>query len=316
MRKKNPPKINIGEKYGRWTVVDVERVGNYYRGICHCNCGNTGSVRQDTLLNGESSSCGCYSRELLRTVNSKRGGITVHPLYQRWYDMNRCCLDPRRKDFHHYGGRGISICDDWIKTNPNGFVNFLNDMENSYVEGLELDRVNNDGNYCKENCKWSTRSEQVINRREVDGCCFGVRFLEDGEDTLHLAAMAKKHNMSSRKLQDRITKLGWSLEDALTRGHRVKSYSIIIEGVCYKLGDIFFTNMANRAREYNLPTGQVLRSILKDSVIVMAKINGQEVEILPESVVGKHNPIIINDTKFRDCFKPEYTVLVRSKDAI
>ena len=271
MKKKSPPKINIGEKYGRWLVTDVERVGNYYRGVCQCDCGNIGSVRQDTLLNGQSTSCGCYSKEVVRKVNSKRGGITTHPLYQRWYDLNRRCYDTTRKDFHHYGGRGITVCDDWNKYNPNGFINFLKDMEDSYVEGLEIDRIDNDGNYCRENCKWSTRSEQVINSRNLVSNIGAAHWLNDGEETLHLAAMAKKHNMSPRKLQDRVGKLGWTLEDALLKNHKVKSYLIVIDGKGYKVSDIFFTNVSNRGKSFNVSSGQLQGLYLKMKSILCQK---------------------------------------------
>lgn len=310
MKKKSPPRINIGERYGRWEVLDVERVGNYYRGICQCDCGNTGSIRQDTLLNGQSSSCGCYSKELVRKIKSKKGGITKHPLYQRWYDLNRRCYDPKRKDFHHYGGRGVTVCEDWNKYNPDGFINFLRDMESSYIEGLEIDRINNDGNYCKENCKWSTRSEQVINRREVDGVCFATRFLEDGDDILHLAAMAKKYNMSPKKLQDRIGKLGWSLEDALLKEHKVKSYAIVIEGVHYKVSDIFFTNVANRCKCFGASYAQMLRSLFKEEVKVMAKINGTMETVIYDKLVVDAKPFKIKSEKFIDYFKDNYNIEV------
>lgn len=310
MKKKSPPKINIGEKYGRWLVLDVERVGNYYRGICQCDCGNTGSIRQDTLLNGQSSSCGCYSKEVVRKISSKRGGITKHPLYQRWYDLNRRCYDNTRKDFHHYGGRGITVCDNWNKYNPNGFINFLEDMEESYIDGLEIDRINNDGNYCKENCKWSTRSEQVINSRNIISNIGVVRWLDDGEEILHLTAMAKKHNISPNKLQDRIGKLGWTLEDALSKEHKVKSYTIIIDDIGYKTNDVFFTNISNRCRSFNISTGQLLRSLFKDEVRIMAKINGTMEVVEYDELVADTKPFKIKCAKFSEHFKHNYNIEV------
>ena len=238
------------------------------------------------------------------------GGMTAHPLYRRWYDMNRRCTDPRRKDFYYYGGRGISVCDDWIRTNPNGFYNFLRDMESSYVEGLEIDRVDNDGDYCKDNCKWSTRSEQVINSRTLE-CKIGeVRWLNDGEEILHLTAMAKKYNMSPKKLQDRIDKLGWSLEAALCKEHKVKSYAIMIDDVLYKVSDIFFTNVANRCKCFGVTYAQLLRSLFKDEVKVMAKINGTMESVVYNGVVLDEKPFKINSSKFVDYFKDNYTIEV------
>lgn len=306
MKKKSPPKINIGEKYGRWLVLDVERVGNYYRGICQCDCGNTGSIRQDTLLNGQSSSCGCYSKEVIRKISSKRGGVTTHPLYQRWYDMNRRCYDPTRKDFHHYGGRGITVCDAWNKCNPDGFINFIRDMEESYIEGLEIDRINNDGNYCKENCKWSTRSEQVINSRNIISNIGAVRWLNDGEETLHLAAMAKKHGLDPHLLQDRITKMGWTLEQAIKTPVKVKKYRIIYRDHFYQVGDIFVTNICNRSHKLGVSSGQLLRSVLSEDVTVEAYSGGIWVEVESNISVVDSSPYVLKDAHFVSIIRSEF----------
>lgn len=311
MRKKLPAKVKEGDVFGRWTVLSVERVGQYNRATCICECGKSKSVRQDTLLNGQSTSCGCFAHELTSQRSSTKGGQTMHPLYQRWYDLNRRCFDSKRKDFHHYGGRGITVCDEWSKDNPQGFTNFLVDMQDSYVDGLEIDRVDNNGNYCKANCKWSTRSEQVINRREVDGLCFTTRFLEDGEDVLHLAAMAKKYNMSPNKLQDRISKLGWSLEDAISRPHKVKSYTIVVDGVNYKVDEIFVTNISNRCKPLKVTTGQLLRSLFKECVQVIAKVNGNIEDVQYDDLVIDTKPFIIKSDMFVDCFKDNYNVTVK-----
>lgn len=84
------------------------------------------------------------------------------PEYRAWIDMRRRCLNPSRSDYHYYGGRGITVCDNWL----NSFNSFLTDM-GQRPEGLTLDRLDNNGNYEPSNCKWVTRAEQNKNR------CFG-----------------------------------------------------------------------------------------------------------------------------------------------
>lgn len=88
-----------------------------------------------------------------------RHGMRRTSTYQCWADMKSRCLNPEHKVFSYYGGRGIAVCDKWLH-----FMGFYEDMGDK-PEGLTLDRINNDKGYSKENCKWSTRKEQLLNRR-------------------------------------------------------------------------------------------------------------------------------------------------------
>lgn len=280
MKKKSPPRINIGERYGRWEVLDVERVGNYYQGICQCDCGNTGSIRQDTLLNGQSSSCGCYSKEV--AANRLRiDDRSSHRLYHVWQSMNRRCGNPKSKDYKYYGGRGITVCSEWHRDNPEGFWNFVDDMSNSFIEGLELDRIDNEGHYSVSNCKWSTRSEQVINSRTLDNKIGEVRWLNDGEETLHLAAMAKKYNLNPKLLQDRIGKMGLSLTDAINLPVKVKQYYLKFEGKCYRVKDVFTAppNLYEVLKRENISLVDILYFLFGDNVEVSAKQNKELINL-------------------------------------
>jgi len=164
--------INAGDKIGRWTVMQEGELyfapsGRYKakRFICQCNCGKEKLVRESTLVSGESTSCGCYSAEL-NSINHTTHGLSKHKLYNVWHDMVRRCTDTSRKDYKHYGGRGITICSEWL--GQYGIIAFLKDMEKSFVDGLELERKDVNGNYCPENCTWVTRQIQVINRRPMN----------------------------------------------------------------------------------------------------------------------------------------------------
>lgn len=152
----------IGLKFGMLTVLE-EGYGKKRRVIVRCDCGVTKSVMLNTLRNGSTKSCGC-----LRVSQLRKHGHCKHPLFRCWADMLRRCKSSGCKAYKHYGGRGIKVCERWHE-----FENFVKDMGDK-PDGGELDRINNDGDYCPENCKWSTRTEQLRNQRrstaiEIDG---------------------------------------------------------------------------------------------------------------------------------------------------
>jgi hypothetical protein len=229
--------------------------------------------------------------------------------------MNRRCYDKNRKDYHHYGGRGIKVCDAWHRDNPQGFDNFINDMEFSFKEGLEIDRIDNDGDYCKDNCKWSSRSEQVVNRRFDEATIqFMPTWLNDGDETLHLSAMAKKYNITPRVLSDRIGKLGYSLEDALAMSAKIKRYVLRYQGVDYKVQDIFITQLLGKKRRLGLSNiGELLRCLMSDAVEVNAEIQGNFVPIVSDKVIEDHTVYRIKSEFFKQLFKPNINVEVNYK---
>jgi hypothetical protein len=151
------------KKFNRLTVLyDTGRRTGNGNSIwkCKCECGNYKDIRRDVLLNGNTKSCGCLSVESAKRTHtihgkSRNGNLT----YKSWYSMKRRCLDEKYDNYKYYGGRGIQICERWMK-----FENFLADM-GERPEGMTIDRINNDGNYEPSNCKWSTKEEQNRNRR-------------------------------------------------------------------------------------------------------------------------------------------------------
>jgi len=229
---------NVKEKYGRWKIISTFKRGNHVVAECICDCGTQKIVRFSSITGGDSTSCGCYAKECASKRFSTKGGISKHPLYHRWQGMNRRCYNNKRKDFKYYGGRGISVCDEWIESNPEGFNNFLKDMEATFITNLELDREDNDGCYCKDNCRWVDRTTQVINRRYKEGSIFTPRELEYQGEVLHLKATADKFGLSRNMLSDRLLS-GMSLEDAINKDKRPKRYKFEIKGNTYNLNDIF-----------------------------------------------------------------------------
>ena len=130
--------------------------------------------------------------------------LTGTPIHLVWKRMRQRCQNKNSKDFHHYGGRGIKICDEW-----NIFLNFYHDMKNGFQKGLELDRINNNGNYCKENCQWATRKQQVNNTRRC-------KLIEFRGRLQNLSQWADELKIPRSRLSARINAYKWPVERALT----------------------------------------------------------------------------------------------------
>jgi len=135
--------------------------------LCICDCGNKKTVASYSLTHGETKSCGCILTEVLLDRNKKmqKHNMTGERIYRIYDNMKRRCRDKNNKSFKDYGGRGITVCDYWLDREK-GFINFYNwSMENGYNDSLTIDRVDNDGNYEPNNCKWTTIKEQARNKR-------------------------------------------------------------------------------------------------------------------------------------------------------
>ena len=150
----------LGQKFGRLTVMSKtnERKNKGVVWLCECECKSVVRATTIHLTSGWVKSCGCLR------VDNGASQFTKHGMYRTptnitWMDMLQRCENPNAKNFKYYGKRGISVCQDW-----HNFENFIRDMGNR-PSGRTLDRINNDGNYEKENCRWATSKEQSQNQR-------------------------------------------------------------------------------------------------------------------------------------------------------
>lgn len=226
---------HIGEKHNLLTIIDCIRkeTGNRLRNFytCRCDCGNIIDVRTDAVLRGTSKSCGCLQKDAARELdrsNAPSHNLSDTRLHNIWAGMKGRCYNPKSPSYNRYGGRGIRICDEWIlfdheKNENTGFLNFYEwAIENGYSDDLSIDRIDVNGNYCPENCRWASVYEQSWNKRNNVYITYEQRFDEIGKDpvryTFPLSLWARITGIRASVIKRRIFKFRpyWSVNDALT----------------------------------------------------------------------------------------------------
>lgn len=205
--------ISPGEKYNRLTIVRETppeiRYSNGHetplrRIDCICECGKPVNARISALINGTTKSCGCFKNQNV-LFNRVTHGKSKEVLYHIWGNMIQRCVNNKLKRFKHYGGRGIKVCDEW----RNDFMAFYNwAMEAGWIQGLQIDRRNNDGNYEPGNCRIVTRKINLNNTSRTR------KFNFNGE-VLSLTQICEKLNLKYYLVHQRIFKYGWAFEKAI-----------------------------------------------------------------------------------------------------
>jgi len=188
-----PPFVNRTDiRYGRLLAkYPIREKGKKIKWFCVCDCGNTTDVDSGHLHTGAIQSCGCIKSEMCVAKNSSHL-MSQTAEYHIWSGMRERCYNPNKRMFKNYGGRGISVCDRWLHS----FENFYVDMGNRPSTNHSIDRIDNDGNYTHENCKWSTRFEQADNTRLLKW--FYARSpIGRWYKAKNCAAFARKHKIKS-----------------------------------------------------------------------------------------------------------------------
>lgn len=157
-----------GRRFGRLTAV--ERVGSSPEGsatwLCKCDCGKDTIVPSIFLSNGHTKSCGCLKQEVLKRNSRRKHGLGGSSINRVWNDMKKRCFNQNCKAYINYGGRGITVCQEW-QDSFEAFYDHVSQLPHFGEAGYSLDRINNDGNYEPGNVRWATRKDQNNNRRTV-----------------------------------------------------------------------------------------------------------------------------------------------------
>ena len=188
------PKRDLnGMKFERLTVLreHSKTKNGKYKWLCKCECGAEKVIASSDLVNNKTKSCGCLRNEKRFLTSTKHGhtkGGKIPKLYNVWSTMKSRCLNKNNEKYHNYGGRGIKVCDEWLEFDP--FYRWS--KENGYKEGLSIDRIDVNGNYSPDNCRWADIETQSYNKRET------VKVMVNGkEQTLKELSLTTGINMKT-----------------------------------------------------------------------------------------------------------------------
>lgn len=205
-----------GQRFSR--LIAIKLVGQNIRKNnlweCKCDCGNTVTILARSLLDGKTQSCGCLQKE--RVIESNIKIHTTHDksktnLYSKWAGMKRRCYNLNDKRYPDYGGRGITLCEEW-KENFETFYNWA--INNGYKKELTIDRIDTNGNYNPSNCKWSTMLEQSHNKRNN-------RNITYKEKTQTIAEWSRQLGLNTKSLYTRVERgLNINLDDEIFKKNK------------------------------------------------------------------------------------------------
>lgn len=209
-----------GQIFDRLTVIektDKRDSNGSVIWLCRCACTNEILVKSNSLTSGHTKSCGCINKERASEfckTHFRTHNLRTHRLYNTWEHMKQRCYNKNNKDYKNYGARGIIVCNEWL----DDFMIFYSwAISNGYRDDLTLDRVNVNGNYEPNNCRWATQGEQNNNKQSHHKLTY------NGE-TLTLAQWSERVNIPYNTLERRINKHKWSTEKTLTTPVRHKSW--------------------------------------------------------------------------------------------
>lgn len=198
----------IGRRYGQLFVKERLQTDSHgeRKWLCICDCGNIHEATSYNLVHGKTTKCPSCWRKISAEKKMIHGQEPKH-LFNCYVNMKTRCYNKNYYLFKHYGGKGITVCDDWL--GKYGFNNFRKwAFENGYNDDLSIDRIDNSKSYCPENCRWVTMTIQQNNRTNN-------RMLTVNGITDTMANWSKRSGINYATIQQRLSR-GWSVEDAVT----------------------------------------------------------------------------------------------------
>ena len=205
------------QKFGRLLVIKYYGKSKDGHSIweCKCDCGNIINANARSLKTQNTKSCGCLHNEILKNrkgvkCNFYKHGKTNTRLFCIFNSMKQRCLNISNKNYKFYGGKGIKICDEWLNKEK-GFINFYNwAMNNGYKENLTIDRIDNNGDYEPNNCRWTTMKKQANNITNNHLITYKGK-------THTISEWSKIINIKPDTLVKRLNVYKWSIEKSLTK---------------------------------------------------------------------------------------------------
>lgn len=195
--------VVAGEQYHRWTVIEELPVANKNRWLrCRCKCGSVVIVNLYSVVSGRSKSCGCHNLDVIRAASENAWHRDFE--YKCWRNFITRCENPKATGFDNYGGRGIKVCDRWRRS----YEIFLADMGRCPSPKHSIERIDVNGDYTPQNCRWATRVEQARNKRN------NRKLAVNGETKL-LCEWSAETGLDSSLILKRIRLYGWPVERAV-----------------------------------------------------------------------------------------------------
>ena len=209
-----------GKRFGRLTVIRLYNKKQMYRNnkkcgfeyyyLCKCDCGNEKIIRSYALTDNMTKSCGCLHKEVVSAKTREKNikhGMSKSDLYKKWSGMKSRCYNKKESNYYLYGKRGIKICEEWL----NSFESFYNwAINNGYSKGLSIDRINVNGSYEPNNCRWVTWNQQQNNKRTN-------HYLEYNGQKHTISEWARITGIKRATIWARINISKWTIEKALTK---------------------------------------------------------------------------------------------------
>lgn len=195
----------IGKKFNKLTVLEISGKRLYNKiYLCKCDCGNSANIEGYKIKSGHTKSCGCLQKEVISRIKTIHGSLkskNKSKIYSVWLNMKNRCLNKNVPSYKNYGGRGIDICKEWMESK--NFIQWA--MSNGWSDELQIDRINNNKGYSPDNCRFVTRSQNILNSRKSFGS---------------ISRMCRENGLNYKLIKDRLRN-GWSLDDAISRPKRV-----------------------------------------------------------------------------------------------